>query len=395
MKDNQSTQPDVELAFTSIRHITCPEDADSNRKTYVGYVPITEIPQLSTNENVRDYLLDAEGRQRRRPTQVHRAILDTLENNPQDFAVLNGGITVVARACVIDEKKKTLTLKNASIINGAQTQGVIRDYLDKNESIWEPDKTKRAHVQLEVIVTDEEDLIGEISIARNFQNDVMLLSIAGRLHEFDELAESLAEKVPGAKLQRSETELSDDYVKTERLMQVIEALAPEELWPAEWEFNKVFTYSKKAKCLKDFRELHNAAHNPSAANHKSAKKLYQFYLDIVAQAWELYSRWKTHQGFKGTGIRAIERNGSEVVEVPDGIVFPILSAYSVFVVKASGGWEIKPPRIFSEGEFIKSVKTVYTVMGAHNPMTMGRSKACYSALYEMTSIYRRLSEQTR
>ena len=42
--------------------------------------------------------------------------------------MLNGGIVIVARDYEVDEKTKTLSLTRPSIINGAQTQGVLRDH---------------------------------------------------------------------------------------------------------------------------------------------------------------------------------------------------------------------------------------------------------------------------
>jgi hypothetical protein len=248
------------------------------------------------------------------------------------------------------------------------------------------------HVKFEVVVTNDEDLIGEISIARNFQNDVMTISIAGRLGQLDELEESLKAKDPDVKLQKSETKLSDDYIKTERLLQVITALIPQELWPEKKEFNKVYAYSMKTKCLKEFQDLHVAAKDAKHPEHAQASELYQFYLDIAWQANNLYEKWKSHQGFKGTGLRAIERDGGEIVDVPDGIIFPILSSLSAFAKKTKSGWTIKQPDILNDEDLIRSAKSVYLTIANHNPWNMGKSKACYAALYEITSIYKKLSK---
>jgi hypothetical protein len=393
MSKNHSTQShQINLPFYSVRHITCPEDVENKRRVYVGYTPIGAVIDLPTNENVRDYLLDAEGRQRRRPTQVHRAIQDTLENNPQNFAVLNSGIVVVARNCEIDEKEKVISLTNPSIINGSQTQGVIRDFiciLDKRDA---NELSFPAHVKFEVIVTDNEDLIAETSIARNFQNDVMTISIAGRLGQLDELEERVQSKKPGSKLQKSETKLSDDYIKTERLLQVITALIPEELWPRGKDFNKVYAYSMKSKCLREFQEIFKQVKDPNNPLHDQANKLYGFYLDVAPQALDLYDKWKTHQGFQGTGIRSIERDGREIREVPDGILFPILAALSAFAKKTKEGWMISPPSLFTDDELIRAAKSVYMDMANHNPWNMGKSKSCYTALYQITSIFRKLSK---
>jgi hypothetical protein len=393
MKSHTAKAADVvPFVFHSFRNISCPEDTNNGRKVFTGQAPVTSVLQLSTDENVRDYLLDAEGKQRRRETQVNKEIRQTLESHPELFSILNGGIVIVARGHEIDEQKKILYLSRASIINGSQTQGVLKDFFQQQDLalLIEP-----IHVKYELIVTDDEELIGEISIARNFQNDVASISIAGRRGQLDELEKSLRKKIPGSKLQKSETEQSDDYVETERLLQVITALIPASLWPKPAEAdnpNKVYTYSMKAKCLREFQEIYRKAHDRKHDEYESARDLYQFYLDIAPQAYQLYEKWKAHQGFAGTGIRSITREGREIVEVPDGIIFPILASLSAFARKSGEGWKIVPPKMFKDEDLIRAAKSVYQSVASSNPWLMGKSKACYFALNQITSIYQRLSE---
>jgi hypothetical protein len=383
----------VSFPYHSFRNISCPEDVENGRKVFSGHAPIISALKLSTDENVRDYLLEAEGKQRRRETQVNKEIRQTLETHPELFSILNGGLVIVARGHEVDEQRKVLALHRASIINGSQTQGVLKDFFEKAMS--EKADIPSIHVKYELVVTDDEDLIGEISIARNFQNDVASISIAGRRGQLDELERSLRKKIPGTKLQKSETELSEDYVGTERLLQVITALIPATLWPKSAEAenpNKVYTYSMKAKCLKEFQEIYRKAHDRKHPEHESARELYQFYLDIAPEAFELYEKWKAHQGFAGTGIRSITREGREIVEVPDGIIFPIIASLSAFAKKVDDVWRIRPPKLFKDEEIIRAAKSVYQGMASSNPWLMGKSKACYFALNQITSIYQKLSE---
>jgi hypothetical protein len=359
----------------------------------MGYVSAWEVLELQTNENVRDYLLEAEGKQRRKPTQVHRAIRETLEHNPQNFSVLNSGITIVARDHEVDDKNKILKLLNPSIINGSQTQGVLRDFYKASADTEAG--LPQVHVTFELIVADDDPLIAEISIARNFQNDVMPVSIAGRLGQLEELAERLKQVYPDYKLRQSETQLSEDYIVTERLIQVMTALTPETLWlkPGEEDNpNKTYTYSAKAKCLKDFQAVFEKAKNENDPQHERNRELYDFYLDIAPQAYELHEKWKSHPGFKGTALRAIQRDeAGNIKEVPDGIVFPILASLSAFAEKTEEGWTIQPPSVFSDEELIRMAKTAYQEIADSNPQSMGKSKACYAQLYQLTSLYRRLS----
>jgi AIPR protein len=390
MKDNSQSQIALAIPFHSIRNITSPEDTQNRRIVYAGQLPIKSILDLPTHENVRGYLVEAEGKQRRVKTQVHRAIEETLKERPDSFSVLNGGVVIVARDSEIDEKQKLLKLSNPSIINGSQTQGVVRDFLLARAS---DSAAADIHIKFELIVTVDDELIADISISRNFQNDVRNLSIAGRKGQLDELEESLQKQLPDIRLQKSETQLPADgngYLETEKLLQVIAALLPKELWWKQAEYNKTYTYHAKAVCLKDFQEIYKRAKDTNDPDHGKFQDVYHFYLDVSAQAWRLYDRWKRHQGFTGTGLRSIEREGREVVDVPDGIIFPIIASLAEFAVRTKSGWKISAPEQLDDSELIRSAKSAYMEIAKSKPEIMGKTKACYSALQQITSIYKKL-----
>jgi hypothetical protein len=378
----------VELPFHCIRKVSSPEDIENNRIVYSGQLPIASIVDLSTNENVRGYLREAEGKSKRTPTKVHIAILDTLKECPDQFSVLNGGVVIVASSCEVFEKQRTLELVQPSIINGSQTQGVIKDF------IAEKGDTNDIHIKFELIITDDDDLIAEISIARNFQNDVQSISIAGRRGQLDELEKKLQKDYPSLRLQKSETELPADdtnYIQTEKLLQVIAALLPRTLWWKPGEFNKVYTYSRKATCLKDFQEVFEGRSREGDPGQKRFEAIYQFYLDMAPQAYTIYERWKQHQGFAGCGLRSIERDSRMITDVPDGLIFPIIASLSEFTVKTKSGWTISMPKQLDETELIRTAKSAYMEIAKSKPEIMGKTKACYSALQQITAIYKKLS----
>ena len=224
---NAQQRKPVRFDFHSIRNLSSPEDQNLERKVYAGQAPLTTILDLPTDENVRTYLAEGIGKQRKSYTSVHKAIRDTLMNDSENFSVLNSGIVIVARDIVVDEKEKFVNLYDPSIMNGAQTQGVIKDLFSLN---YLPEST---HIKFEIIVTDDEDLIAAISIARNFQNDVLAVSIAGRLGQFDELEKSIQKVYSDFTLRKSESEYpnnSNNVIDTEKLLQVVTALIPAELW---------------------------------------------------------------------------------------------------------------------------------------------------------------------
>ncbi len=380
----------IRFEFNSVRNLSSPEDQANDRKIYAGQAPLTSILNIPTDENVRSYLAEATGKQRKVYTSVHKAIKDTLLNNSENFTVLNSGIVIVARDIFVDDKEKFINLYQPSIINGAQTQGVIKDLLNEERL---PINT---HIKFEIIVTDDEGLIAETSIARNFQNDVMTVSIAGRLGQFDELEKSIQKVYPDFTLRKTESEYpnNDDIVDTEKLLQVITALVPQQLWLRSGEKddpNKVYTYNMKGRCLKEFQEIYKRSQDKEADDHSKYKAVYNYYIDIAPVAWNLYKKWKSHQGFAGTGLRSIERNSErEITDVPDGIVFPIISSLSVFAENVKGKWMLKIPNSTLDQVLISTAASVYKEIAKHSPINMGRTKACYSSLLTITNLYKTL-----
>jgi hypothetical protein len=386
-RNNAAKSRTLTVPFHSLRNISSPEDAEAGRKVFAGHMPAKAILELPTDENVRAYLVDADGKQRRTPTSVHRAIKDTLHNRPSLFCILNGGIAIVARDSEADEKEKVLKLLEPSIVNGSQTQGVLRDYVS---DMGQPPECS---VKFELIITDDEDLIADISIARNNQNDVKNLSIVGRRGELDELEKNFQKEFPLLRLQKSETEWptgENNYVQTEKLLQVIAAILPDELWFKPSEINRVYTYNSKATCLKDFDTIYRKAKDKNDPENEVFKKVYEFYLDSAGQAYKLYEYWKRSPEFEGCGLRCIERDGRKIVEVPDGMIFPILAALAEFTTKTKNGWRLKSPPI--DGELAAAAISAYKEIAKSKPDVMGKTKACYTQVQQVTAMYKKFAK---
>ena len=377
--------------YQTLRTISSPDDTKENRKVFSGNAKARSYMGLPENENVRDYLLNAPGRKTRRTTEVHREIRDTLLNRPNLFPVLNSGITIVCRGATVDDKKKTITLMKPSIINGSQTRGELQHYLEGFDG--KEDAPYDVYCKFEIIVTTDDELIAEISISRNFQNDVARLSIAGRREQLDELESSIQKVHPDFQLRKKETQFTDDFYDTEKLIQVITALVPSELWMKERESKdprKTYTYSGKSKCLKEFQQLHSDVKADEVPPKKQA--LYEYFIDIAPTAYEVYEKWKAHQGFRGTALRSIDRtDAGEILRVPDGILFPILASLSAFMTKEGGKWKYSPPASFSDEDIIQAAVSQYKDTARHNPTTMGKTQSIYSSLLQITSIFKRLA----
>src|ERR1700682_4556170 len=117
----------VALSYDIIRNMTSPEEKANEARSYFANVPIAELLKLDTAANLRDYIPDHPGKH----TQAHKAIGQTLRERSDRFIQLSSGITVAASNIEVDDNRKIVTVTHGSIINGAQTQGEIRLFLDE------------------------------------------------------------------------------------------------------------------------------------------------------------------------------------------------------------------------------------------------------------------------
>jgi hypothetical protein len=73
--------------------------------------------------------------------------------------------------------------------------------------------------------------------------------------------------------------------------------------------------------------------------------------------------------------------------VPDGIVFPILSAISCFVRQVNGRWAIDVPKSFPWEALFQQAYIQETTTTANNPQTMGKDVDCYISLHGLIEMY--------
>lgn len=147
------------------------------RTTYFGMVPVSDLVSLHKAhdkalyaKNIRTYL--------GKTTDVNRAIAETLEKRPEEFAYLNNGVTAL---CEVIEPKdsrvagKRLKLTGFSVINGAQTVASSARFAQENPEA----DISAARVMLTLIQADEDGNFGKsVTRARNHQNPVLLANFA-------------------------------------------------------------------------------------------------------------------------------------------------------------------------------------------------------------------------
>ena len=118
---------------------------------------------------------------------------------------------------------------------------------------------------------------------------------------------------------------------------------------------------------------------------------YRFFLDVAADAWKLYQRFKGEQAFSRlVCVKGETTNGRKQVDVdgvPDGIVFPMLSAMSRFAPEQKGHWQLRVPPKFPWPTFVQAAMTQETSTAGNNPQTMGKKADCYIALHGSIDMY--------
>jgi hypothetical protein len=392
MVTKASRAPDLfDLHYTTIKTVVSDEDRAEGRNRYCGVAKANALFGLNWEENVRSYLgEDAEGN-KRKSTLVNRKIRETVDENRSLFPMLNTGIVIVARRAQIADEKRLAKLSAASIINGAQTSGVLREYFkDHAEDVDFPS------VNFELIVCEDEDLIAEISIARNFQNKVADLSIYGRKELFDPIEAALRRHDRTITLRKSETDFGDEFLDTEKLIQAITALMPSSIpvpsaatrhaKTPETEY-RVYAYRHRARCLKDYATVMES----QIERKKDWESAATFFVQMGWDAWTLYKKLKSEQSFsflkKVEGEVVASRKIVAPEGVPDGIVFPMLSALSRFARQEQDGWTMKIPPTFPWPVFFQMTANLFKNTADHNPNTMGKHADCYISLHGMLEMF--------
>lgn len=386
-----SSERTIALSYESIRNLTSPEEKQNGARSYFANLPARELLKLDTEANLRGYVPEHPGKRR---TQVHKAIAQTLCDNPERFIQLSGGATVSAIDIDIDDSKKIVRVKRGSIINGAQTQGEIRRFFDAFDENKEEDEPN-FHVRVEFIVEPDPEFIVATAIARNTSTNVQRISMAGKKNYFDELNASFQVEYPDQKLSMSETDIGDEFVDTMKLLQILWAMMPENLLPAGKRSvaeARLKSYKNRAYCLVDFE---NDVINKDTDENAAAR--YRYFVDMAGPAWREYLKWRHHKNWHGQYLRESSRQvvrDDDALTVSDGMIFPILAAVSNFVEKRGRKWAIHVPTFFDEAEMISAARDQLTAHGG-SPMLMGRDASAYDTLSLLPKMVLRVAERMK
>lgn len=105
-----------------------------------------------------------------RSKSINRQILETAKNGErsENFWYFNNGITIVCNEIRESSNGKIITLKNAQIINGAQTTYAL------NEAYTNGELNENVELLVKAIQTDDQDFIEKVTLYTNSQNAIKL-----------------------------------------------------------------------------------------------------------------------------------------------------------------------------------------------------------------------------
>jgi hypothetical protein len=379
--NGQHASKSVQLVYQLIRNTTSPDEIETGVRSYVVNLPAQEILKLDTEDNLRAYIPEHNPKRR---TRVHDAIRDTILEYPQRFITRNSGFAITAHDAEVNDKEKTISLVNPSIINGAQSQGEIRRWF--SELVQDPNnqlpEEPPFHVRAQIIVEPDEAQVVETAIARNTATPVKSISQAGARGHLEELEKSILAVKPGFKIRKSETD--ENVYDTRKILQYTRLLMPPSVSEKDSSAEVLRPYKNPEQCLTDFSTWFDIKSSDEEANRK-----YNFTVQMAPIAIDEYHFWETHPAWNGQRIwqdpkkggRAVRRDQQgKVIWVSPGLIFPILGALSEFVVeKSQGNWDLIKPKQFKDTEMVARAVAQFRALDS-DPMQMGRSAGAYDAL---------------
>ena len=373
--------PSVVLSYQLIRNTTSPDEEKTGVRSFIANLPALEIRKLGTAGNLRTYIAEHDPRKRNR---VHESIENTIMNEPERFITRNSGFVLTASDVEIEDGKKTLRLTNASLINGAQSQGEIERWFKQTFTDDDVEiDTVPFYVRAEIIVDSDTDQVVETAIARNTASPVKSISQAGARKHLDDLEESVAAVHSSLKIRKSETDLGEEFFDTRKILQYARLLMPLDVAENESAAEKLKPYKNPEQCLTEFSEWWEQYETDEKARRK-----YDFTVQIAPIAISEYTYWEKHPDWKGENLwektkkggRACRRDAAGNISwVSPGLVFPIMGAMSEFISECDGKWKLQKPVIFRSKELIQSAVKQFRGKQS-DPYQMGRDSGVYDAL---------------
>ena len=391
---DQTANKTEKLTAVVVKNTTSPEEKKNGSMHYTIVCSLKEILNLNVFENLRIAYTSDESI--KRITPKHKEIYQSFEDAPDRFIQRHSGFTVICNEIKVSSPQEyginTVTLDNASLINGAQTQDLLKNLLEDYEGI---EAYEKVNVRVEVLVEKAQDERIEIAIARNTSTNVSNLSIMGKKRYFDPLEIGVTNILGNDhRLQKSET---DDGIPTQTLLQTLRTMTPKEIRD-EYKSLKdspVKSYSGKAMVLNEYKDMVDAEADGRVKNSRFESSVLNYYRSFAGYAWIEYGKWSSDKDWiplwkKSDNYKKIGKYNQkdDSFDLTWAILCPLLYGLQHFLYEEkSGSWKIKYSNSFDKKAYMNYVLDRFKDSG-FEPQTFAKDRAYYQDLYIFVSDYK-------
>ena len=391
---DQTANKTEKLTAVVVKNTTSPEEKKNGSMHYTIVCSLKEILNLNVFENLRIAYTSDESI--KRITPKHKEIYQSFEDAPDRFIQRHSGFTVICNEIKVSSPQEyginTVTMDNASLINGAQTQDLLKNLLEDYEGI---ESYENVNIRVEVLVEKAHDERIEIAIARNTSTNVSNLSIMGKKRYFDPLEISVTNVLGNDhKLQKSET---DDGIPTQTLLQTLRTMTPKEIRD-EYKSLKnspVKSYSGKAMVLNEYKDMVDAEADGRFKNPRFESSVLNYYRSFAGYAWIEYGKWSSDKDWiplwkKSDNYKKIGKYNQkdDSFDLTWAILCPLLYGLQHFLYEEkSGSWKIKYSNSFDKKAYMNYVLDRFKDSG-FEPQTFAKDRAYYQDLYIFVSDYK-------
>lgn len=391
---DQTANKTEKLTAVVVKNTTSPEEKKNGSMHYTIVCSLKEILNLNVFENLRIAYTSDESI--KRITPKHKEIYQSFEDAPDRFIQRHSGFTVICNEIKVSSPQEyginTVTLDNASLINGAQTQDLLKNLLEDYEGV---EAYENVNIRVEVLVEKAQDERIEIAIARNTSTNVSNLSIMGKKRYFDPLEIGVTNILGNDhRLQKSET---DDGIPTQTLLQTLRTMTPREIRD-EYKSLKdspVKSYSGKAMVLNEYKDMVDAEANGRVKNSRFESSVLNYYRSFAGYAWIEYGKWSSDKDWiplwkKSDNYKKIGKYNQkdDSFDLTWAILCPLLYGLQHFLYEEkSGSWKIKYSNSFDKKAYMNYVLDRFKDSG-FEPQTFAKDRAYYQDLYIFVSDYK-------
>lgn len=362
-------------------------ESSDGRRLCVFTVPVKNLPaewEDWRDVNVRDTKMRSD---------VFNAIVDTLENDPEEMIFRNLGLTIVSPDVEFNNKTNTVTViftdkTKHGIANGGHTFSAIQQVLAKGDV--------EAQVKVECIVGDLKDthLVGIVD-GRNRSRAVQTHSLENLGKAYRSIKESLTNPLYKDRIAYSEFELNDsDKRKDISIREILSYIYC--LDNFDKNNHPIKAYSSKGAVVDYYAGEDESGKERRTILVRASKILPEILelRDIIYR--DLPQAYNDAGGsfgnLKTMGVVPLDEprplkfiEGTTKFNYPDGFIYPILSAFRKQIDhRGEWAWKNNPKKIWEDKKSDVASAIMDAAKESPNANKMGKAgitwRVCYNAL---------------